>query len=55
MFCSIRFLPNEGAASRISFIFQSKYDRSWPTWGKVPKPTWELWFKESKVTKVTKY
>ena len=36
VFCSIRFLPNEGAVSTISLIFQSTYDRPWPTWTKCP-------------------
>jgi len=55
VFCSIKFLLNDGAVSRISLIFQSKYDGAWPTWGKVPKPVWDLWFGEFKVTKVTTY
>ena len=53
--CSIRFLPNEGAVSRILLIFQSKYDETWPTWGKVPKPVWDLWFGEFKVTIMPTY
>ena len=32
--CSIRFLLNDGALSRISLIFQSKYDATWPSWSK---------------------
>ena len=53
--CSIRFLPNNGAISRISLIFQSKYDGAWPTWSKVPKPVRDLWFGKFKVTIVTTY
>jgi len=53
--CSIRFLPNDSAVSRISLIFQSKYDGAWPTWGKVPKPVRDLWFGEFKATMVTTY
>jgi len=55
MLCSIRFLPNDGAVSRISLIFQSKYDGAWPTWGKVPKPVRDLWFGDFKVTIMTTY
>ena len=53
--CSIRFLPNDSAVSRISLIFQSKFDGAWPTWSKVPKPVRDLWFGEFKVTTVTSY
>jgi len=55
VFCSIRFLPHEGVVSRISLIFQCKYDGAWPSWGKVPKSVRDLWFGEFKVTKVTTY
>jgi len=53
--CSIRFFPNDGAVSRISFIFQSKFNRAWPSWSKVPKLVRDLWFGEFKVTTVTTY
>jgi len=53
--CSIRFLPNDGAVSRILLIFQSKFDGAWPTWSKVPKQVRDLWFGEFKVTIVTSY
>jgi len=53
--CSIRFLLNDGAVSRILIIFQSKYDEAGPTWGKVPKPVRDLWFGKFKVTKVPTY
>lgn len=52
---SIMFLPNESVVSRISLIFQSKYDGAWPTWDKVPKPVRDLWFGEFKLTKVPIY
>ena len=55
MLCSIRFLPNDGAVSRISLIFQSKYDGVWPSWSKVAKPVRDLWFGGFKVTIVTTY
>ena len=42
--CSIRFLPNDGAVSRISLIFQSKFDKAWLSWSKVPKPVRDLLF-----------
>ena len=53
--CSIRFLPNDGAVSKILLIFQSNYDGAWPTLGKVPNPVRDLWFGEFKVTIVTTY
>ena len=55
VFYSIRFLPNNGVVSRISLIFQNKYDGAWPTLGKVPKLVQDLWFGEFKVTKMTTY
>ena len=53
--CSIRFFHNDGAVSRISLIFQSKYDGAWPTWSKVPKAVRDLWFGEFKVTIVNSF
>ena len=55
VFCSIRFLPSDGVVSKISLIFQSKFDGVWPTWCKVPKLVQHLWFREFEVNKATTY
>ena len=41
-----RFLPSKPAAEAITKVIQSKYDHPWPSWGKIPRKTRGMWFKE---------